>query len=62
VSGPIRVLFASVYDAGDVRAWSGTPYHMYRALVASRARYRLRARYGSASRCPSRWPRRCTTG
>lgn len=34
---PTRVLFASIDDATDVRAWSGTPYHMYQALVASPA-------------------------
>jgi glycosyltransferase involved in cell wall biosynthesis len=41
MSGHMRVLFASVGDAADVHTWSGTPYHMYRALVASGAEVAL---------------------
>jgi glycosyltransferase involved in cell wall biosynthesis len=28
----VHVLFLSVADANDMRVWSGTPFHMYRAL------------------------------
>ncbi|HXV93156.1 MAG TPA: glycosyltransferase family 4 protein [Pseudonocardia sp.] len=32
-TGTPRVLLASVEDVADVRAWSGTPFHMHRALL-----------------------------
>jgi glycosyltransferase involved in cell wall biosynthesis len=41
MSGPLRVLFASVGDAADVHTWSGTAYNMYQALVASGAEVAL---------------------
>ncbi len=33
----MRILMASVDDVEDIRGWSGTPYHMYRALVGAGA-------------------------
>lgn len=33
----MRILMASVEDVSQIRSWSGTPYHMYRALRAAGA-------------------------